>query len=445
MPDAPADNSERGLFLVHLGRGRELLEQRHYAEAERQLEEAYFLRPRDAAVLNLLGLVYFRQQKLEKAEEVYRKLLIQNPDEPTLSYNLGVIYLKLNRLDESESALLKALDRSESNARISFYLGTVYERQRRFQDAIFHYRRAGANSMVRRVEDKLAAVQPPAAPTMTRTRRPGDDTAEFKAAELRRSVAESASPEPALVAPKVLEPVSPAILAPEGQLPVPSAPARPAARSAAPATPAPPDTASALPPVESRPGETFRFLEPHLLEVDFSGKIFIKQGTIYSYSGDLTFWVKDRRPGKVPPLVIITGRGRLLLTDREREITLTHVDDEAIYVEPSHLLACEETLTPRYVRVDEGSHDEPIEFIQLEGRGMVALSVKSRPLPVSVTPDLPVSVPAPSIIMWSGSLTAHAIVDRQIYEVLHPAGTTPSFLLRLEGRGRILMEQAAPA
>ena len=33
------------------------------------------------------------------------------------------------------------------------------------------------------------------------------------------------------------------------------------------------------------------------MEIDFSGKVFIKQGTIYSYGGNLTFWVKDKRPG----------------------------------------------------------------------------------------------------------------------------------------------------
>ena len=53
--------------------------------------------------------------------------------------------------------------------------------------------------------------------------------------------------------------------------------------------------------------EIFRFLENNLMEIDFAGKVFIKQGTIYSYSGNLTFWVKDKRPGGQPPLVIITG------------------------------------------------------------------------------------------------------------------------------------------
>ena len=53
------------------------------------------------------------------------------------------------------------------------------------------------------------------------------------------------------------------------------------------------------------------------MEVNFSGKVFIKQGTIYSYSGNLTFWVKPQREESVPPLVIVSGTGKLLLTDRQ--------------------------------------------------------------------------------------------------------------------------------
>ena len=51
--------------------------------------------PRDQKVLNLLGLVYFKQDKFEKAEEVYRKLVAESPEAHTLYYNLGLIYFKL--------------------------------------------------------------------------------------------------------------------------------------------------------------------------------------------------------------------------------------------------------------------------------------------------------------------------------------------------------------
>jgi len=182
-------------------------------------------------------------------------------------------------------------------------------------------------------------------------------------------------------------------------------------------------------------------MERGLMEVDFSGKVFIKQGTIYSYSGNLTFWVKEKRPEGRPSLVIVTGTGRLILTDHERDITLMQVDRDSVFVEPSHLLACEEGLQPRYVRFGEVGGG--VEVVALEGVGMVALSVASKPLPLSVRPNLPVSVPASSVIMWTGQLVPTIVDDPQVYEVVMPSAAAGDKLLRLEGEGRILAEQSA--
>jgi uncharacterized protein (AIM24 family) len=115
------------------------------------------------------------------------------------------------------------------------------------------------------------------------------------------------------------------------------------------------------------------------------------------------------------------------------------VEGDTIYVEPSHLLACEATLTPRYAGV--GGAPAAVEFLALEGRGMVALSVGSKPLPLAVTADLPVSVPASSIITWSGALTPRAVEDQQVYQVMMSAGRASGPLIRLEGTGRLLVEQ----
>jgi uncharacterized protein (AIM24 family) len=202
--------------------------------------------------------------------------------------------------------------------------------------------------------------------------------------------------------------------------------------------PSPASTDRTLPP--TRRPEPFRFLQSNLMEIEFAGKVFIKQGTIYSYSGNLTFWVKEKRPGGHSALVIITGSGRVLLTDKDREITFMQVQEETIFVEPSHLLACEETLTPRYLSL--GDAPDELEFLALEGTGMVALSVSSKPLPLTVTRDLPVSVPSASVITWSGDLRPHAVNDQQLYEIMQPAGGGRGPLLRLEGEGRLLVEQS---
>jgi uncharacterized protein (AIM24 family) len=244
---------------------------------------------------------------------------------------------------------------------------------------------------------------------------------------------------------KPVRPVSPALMAEDTPMPGPSETARfqvgdtlPPGTKLRAASPAPPAIPGA-PPAVAR--EVFRGLEKGLMEVEFSGKVFIKQGTIYSYSGNLNFWVKDMRPGLRPPLVIVTGTGRLILTDLERQITFMQVADEPVFVEPAHLLACEESLQPRYTRL--GEEGSGLEIVALEGRGMVALSVASKPLPLTVRPGQPVSVPASSVIMWTGELTPQVVNDPRVYAVVLASASAPGRILRLEGTGRILVEQAA--
>ncbi len=152
---SPAGPFDQGLFLTHFNKGREAFEARRFEEAERQLEEAYLLRPRDPRVLNLLGLVYFRAEKLAKAEEVYRKLIAESPEAHTLHYNLGLVCFKQGRLEDAESAFLKALELTQGNPKIHFYLGSIYERLHRYKDAIYHYRHAGAHLMVQRLQGRL--------------------------------------------------------------------------------------------------------------------------------------------------------------------------------------------------------------------------------------------------------------------------------------------------
>src|SRR5687768_6501572 len=239
-PQAPFD---QGLFLTHLNKGKGYYEERRYEDAERELEEAYLLRPRDQKVLNLLGLVYFKQEKYEKAEEIYRKLVTESPEAHTLFYNLGLIHYKLGRLEEAETTFLKALELNRENPKINFYLGSIYERLRRFQDAIFQYRQAGANLMVRRVEDKLAAGAPGAAPGRPRK----DDTAEFKAKEINEALRRV----DALVAGKTIGPVSGTIMSDD-------APARTPGGSSGqtlpPGVPAP--DGAAAPPAKRSPRDT---------------------------------------------------------------------------------------------------------------------------------------------------------------------------------------------
>src|SRR6187549_1173828 len=157
-PPAPFD---QGVFLLHYNRGREAFQEGRYAEARRELESAQRLRPDDADVLNLLGLVYFKTNAFPEAEVIYRRLIAENPNVFILHSNLGLILFKQGKLDEAENYLLRAVELRPNYAKSHLYLGLLYRQRRKFAVALEHLRFAGADKLAREVE---ADMKPPAAP-----------------------------------------------------------------------------------------------------------------------------------------------------------------------------------------------------------------------------------------------------------------------------------------
>ena len=155
---------DQGLFLVHLNRGREHFDRRSFVDAAEELEEARRLRPDDDSVLNLLGLAYFKQERYKEADSVYRKLIELNPESYTLHFNLGLVCFKTGDLDNAEAIFLRALELKPDNQKTHFYLGNIYEKKKQFYNAIFQYRKAGANIMVKRVQAKIDRDRPADSP-----------------------------------------------------------------------------------------------------------------------------------------------------------------------------------------------------------------------------------------------------------------------------------------
>jgi len=571
---------DQGLFLVHLNRGREHFDKRSFGDAAEELEEARRLRPDDDSVLNLLGLAYFKQEKYKEADSVYRKLIDLNPESYTLHFNLGLVCFKTGDLDNAEAIFLRALELKPDNQKTHFYLGNIYEKKKQFYNAIFQYRKAGANIMVKRVQKKIDRDHP--------TERHADEDFSVPTSSADTSPNVNATPakniaEPKPTGPNTLEKInvdhidrrrflsalqqdlfndrpptlpseiepvtvgeetSPnierplqkgpdtqeSVLSVEEQSLIAYAIDEQAERTARPAvndetipptvsekTPASrlrltepivsdqslsdmakdkmparasevlfserrhgdrPDTPSVdIPPAEAlragesdqhgrpkllswggqeergpdssvyarmrRRGDLFRYLENNLMEVNFSGKVFIKQGTIYSYSGNLTFWVKPQRDESVPALVIVSGTGKLLLTDRQRDISVMQIEDEEIFVEPSHLLACQDTLTPRYAVIEKDDGTPGLHVLMIKGAGVLALSVATSPLLLTVQKPYPVNVSSSSLISWTGELAPTIVEDEALAEIMLPS-SGQGVNLRLEGEGRVMMEKSSP-
>ena len=291
-----------------------------------QLEEAYLLRPRDPRVLNLLGLVYFRGEKLDKAEEVYRKLIAESPDAHTLHYNLGLICFKLNRLEDAESRVPEGaradpgqpedplLPRLDLRAAAALQGRDLPVPPGRRQPCMVQRLQGRMGQRRRDATAPPGARQPPRAPPPGPARASAAAPPHARPGRCRRPRhAARPRPEPKRCCPgRRSEELAAGRRAAAAGQPCPDGRGAPPGRGlrrpalqvdghACPRRTKP--RAAALPPPRQPPApasEVFRGLEKGLMEVDFSGKVFIKQGTIYSYSGNLTFWVKEKRPGAQP-------------------------------------------------------------------------------------------------------------------------------------------------
>ena len=62
--------------------------------------------------------------------------------------------------DRAEATFLRALELKPENQKTHFYLGNIYEKKRQYYNAIFQYRKAGANIMVKRVQEKIDSERP---------------------------------------------------------------------------------------------------------------------------------------------------------------------------------------------------------------------------------------------------------------------------------------------
>src|SRR5260370_33329853 len=155
---------DQGVFLLHYNRGREAFQEGRYAEARRELEEAQRLRPDDADVLNLLGIVSFKTNAFPEAEVIYRRLVKENPSVFILHSNLGLILFKQGKLDESEQYLLRSIELRPNYAKSHLYLGLLYRQRRKFGLSIEHLRFAGADKLVREVEAEMHPTRAQAPP-----------------------------------------------------------------------------------------------------------------------------------------------------------------------------------------------------------------------------------------------------------------------------------------
>jgi Flp pilus assembly protein TadD/uncharacterized protein (AIM24 family) len=453
---------DQGVFLLHYNRGREAFQEGRYGEARLELESAQRLRPDDSEVLNLLGLVYFKTNAFPEAEVIYRRLTRDNPDVFILHSNLGLILFKQGKIDEAERFLLRSIELRPNYAKSHLYLGMLYRQKKKLGLALEHLQFAGADKLVREVQNELKgqpitqkipavtapapATQPAASRSTETPRRPQSQVMP----PVTPPVAAPPKPDPAAAIPKPVAPLRSETFATRpGSIVTP--PAAVSEESGQQASKRLQEAVDEQPHLEERridlgrkiegASRTFALHENGFLEINFRERVHLKRGTVSSYSGNLKFSTETGLAGTTAAtLVRAEGEGKLFLYEKGRKTFLLDLDDEFIYVEGSNLLALEDSLTFRVEPIYDGTYQRKIDTIKIFGKGSLAISTSIEPLTLRVTREYPLSISSNALVAWTGNLIPTVLDDSHLENVMIES-SAQSFRIRFEGDGIVVSEQ----
>lgn len=446
MPErdpAVAPPFDQGVFLLHYNRGREAFQEGRYGEARRELESAQRLRPDDADVLNLLGLVYFKTNAFPEAEVIYRRLIGENPNVFILHSNLGLILFKQGKLEESEQFLRRAVDLRPNYAKSHLYLGLLYRQKKKYGLALEHLKFAGADKLVREVEQEMRPPAPPPAAVKTEPQ-PKITTQKVRAMsasqadEIHRAAMESRTQPGNVPTPA---PTSPAPPPPPPQ----PEPAVTAARKLQDAVDEPQHVEAKKIDVGRKiegASKTFTLHENGFLEINFARNVHVKRGTVSSYSGNLKFIAESGLLGTTAQtLVKAVGQGKIFVYEKGRKTFLLDLNDEFIYVEGRNLLALEDSLTYRVEPIYDASYQRKIDTVKIFGKGSLAISTSIEPLTLRVTREYPLSISSNALVAWTGNLIPTVVDDKSLETVMIENTDVGGFKIRFEGDGVVVSEQ----
>jgi len=104
---------------------------------DRAVEE--FKRSGDAYSLYQLGLIYKQRGDLDRAEDVYLRLLQMQPDHPFATYDLGYIYREKGEYRKAMAMYDRALNINPDNIYAHFDKGYIYKKLGMYQKALAEY------------------------------------------------------------------------------------------------------------------------------------------------------------------------------------------------------------------------------------------------------------------------------------------------------------------
>lgn len=196
---------------------------------------------------------------------------------------------------------------------------------------------------------------------------------------------------------------------------------------------------------------SFQLQNDRMLKVDLRGTggfFFARQGSMVAYQGDVDFayegsgglgkMFKKAFTGEGMSLMKVSGSGDVFLAQDADQVFVLHLEDEAVTVNGSNVLAFESTLTWDINRV-EGASMMSGGLFNTTFTGTGSLAVTAYGTPVVLDVDEPTYVDMQAAVLWSSSLTSTIRKTAKLSAAIG-RGSGEAYQLGLTGRGIVVVQ-----
>ena len=201
-------------------------------------------------------------------------------------------------------------------------------------------------------------------------------------------------------------------------------------------------------------GEGFFELESsRMLEVNLSGMVWTKMGSMIAYDGMIKFTregmlehgigklLKKTLSGEGVRLTKAEGNGHLYLADNGEKVTILDLRNESIFVNGNDLLAFQDSVKwdIKMMRKITGMMAGGLFNIKLVGTGVIAITTHYDPLTLKVTPEEPVITDPNATVAWSGHLMPEFRTDVSL-KSFFGRGSGESIQMEFKGDGFVVVQ-----
>lgn len=197
----------------------------------------------------------------------------------------------------------------------------------------------------------------------------------------------------------------------------------------------------------------FQLENDRMLEINLDSMVWMKAGAMVAYVGKIKFTreglleqgigslLKRSVTGEGAKLTKAEGRGRLYLADSGKTIKILRLEEDAIFVNGSDLLALEPTVKweIKMMRKMAAVVSGGFFNVRLSGTGLIAITTHFEPITLLVKPGSPVRTDPNATIAWSGNLTPAFKTDVSL-KSFFGRGSGESIQMEFDGDGFVVVQ-----